>query len=431
MHAVQKTTLDTSGRITTGPLRPQMKQAFQRILQAGQGSKTTSTTMTTTTTPPPAAPPTSSSSHLSSSSSHQSRFNSILFHSQNFDNVHDQVEDDEQEAALRRFSAEFVIESMRFSIRDYLDCGADNVSQQQPLPESKLHSCLDLLSSNDLDQNRLGLQRLNLLTKGRALSSLHRSEELASMALVYGGAEPGSVEDRLRYVFATLICDAPHDDADMVNKGSFSDLLDDSDADSATSSLYYDEDEDTVIDNNENDMIDQLESLFNLSDLKSLDQQFVGKSESVFQQEEDEDFSTESEDEDDSEIHGKAWGALHNQALRVLANALAQISPSPYTKKLDTQHHQPIPLHDTIWRNIIRTLVRNIETAPNADITGYSLKILRMVHSLHPETVQPLLTQSLFPHLIHLSEYGEGHRFPMIHQEASALLKRAYKNITV
>mmetsp|Transcript_126 Transcript_126/g.217 ORF Transcript_126/g.217 Transcript_126/m.217 type:complete len:599 (+) Transcript_126:362-2158(+) len=469
---------------------------------------------------------------------HEDGISSILFHSQHAhkdyedysdfdddaggDNDYSDVDEDYdiERELMERFSQQFVVNSLRFSLRDDYDLqdyhryddgyGTHNNTkhdqkqrhrrdhrkkQTTHQPESKLESCLDLLSSTDLDQNRLGLQRLNLLTKGRALSSLHRSEELASFAIIYGttniGHEDvkgndgkyyhirnhpgGSIEERLRYVFATFICDAPHDDTAMINKSSFMNLpfvmkndeIDDDD--SATFSVYYDDgddekgewgeyefgqDIDEHVDDEgyDDDFFQELDRLVNLSDLtkqqqpEDEDDEFP-QAQTIIEEEYDQttNGSSETEDSDEDGITGKAWGALHNQALRVLANALSQITPSPYystnddnddgdddvQRQLEADLLLPhIPLGDTIWRNIIQTLVRNIRNNPNADITGHSLKIVKMLHTLHPDYIQPLLSQTLFPHLIHLAEYGEGHRFPVIHQEATALLKRAKATTT-
>lgn len=285
-------------------------------------------------------------------------------------------------------------------------------------PDSSLQSCLVLLSSFDLDQNRVGLQRLMLLTTGRALSGLHRSHELASYVVVYGG-QLGSVEDRLRYVFATMICDAPHDDRGMLDQNAFN-LSDVDDNEESTNPRFDDESLDVFEFDNVQGDGDDFAELHTADDGQKgcvgedRDDQIEKENDAG-----DDGQDSYSSDEDDSGEQGKAWGALHLQALRVLANALTRVVNS------SEKEIAPVPLHDTIWRNILQALVKNVENNSNADITGYSLKILRMIHSIHPETTQPLLRQTLFPHLVYLSEYGEGHQFPMIYKEALYLLKRA------
>jgi hypothetical protein len=267
------------------------------------------------------------------------------------------------------------------------------------VPNSSLQSCLDLLSSSDLDQNRVGLQRLMLLTKGRALSGMYRSEELASFALVYGG-ELGSIEDRLQYVFSTMICDAPHGDTHMLDQGAFnlddSDDCDDDDISTCPDMDNETQDENELVEEDVGDLMDGIEDNGSWDDYSS--------------------------DEEDSGEEGKSWGALHNHALRVLTSALTQVVNS---SSVESTSIVPIPLHDTIWRNIVQSLVKNIVNHSNADTTGYSLKIVRMVFSIHPELTLPLLRHTLFPHLVYLHHYGESHRFPMIHTEASYLLKQA------
>merc|ERR1712193_412134 len=88
--------------------------------------------------------------------------------------------------------------------------------------DSIIQKCLNPLSSNDIDQNRLGLQRLELLIKGgrkRSSASAEDDDDFVSKILVCGGPM-GSKEEMLRYVFATMICDSPHEDLsirDLIN----------------------------------------------------------------------------------------------------------------------------------------------------------------------------------------------------------------------
>ena len=77
--------------------------------------------------------------------------------------------------------------------------------------ESTLYKCLHLLSSTDIDSNKVGLQRLMLLTKGRRISSSSSSTDLVAPTIVYGGPL-GSIQEQLRYIFSTMICDDPHND---------------------------------------------------------------------------------------------------------------------------------------------------------------------------------------------------------------------------
>jgi hypothetical protein len=279
---------------------------------------------------------------------------------------------------------------------------------------SSLQSCLDMLSSQDLDLNRVALQRLFLLTKGRAVvSSGNQHETMASIALIYGGQEEeeeevwGSLEDRLRYAFCTMICDAPHDDVGMTRSSNTFTFIDQHDDENLCRTLVALMDGKNVHEDDDDDESDG--SIYST-------------------------YSMISEFDHDTP-QGKSWGVLHLQGLKVLVNALTQISHSIFLDSSDdtsdetiettTLRQRNIPLHDTVWRNIIHSLVHNIETNHTADITGYSLKILRLLHVIHPDMVQPLLQHTLFPHLVYLQEYGQSHLFPMIHAEATYLLRRA------
>merc|ERR1712176_327549 len=70
-----------------------------------------------------------------------------------------------------------------------------------------LRSCLRLLTTEDLDRNRVGLQRLAIAVTKEG----QQRDAPISRALVYGGPS-GSDEELLQFAFTALICDAPYDD---------------------------------------------------------------------------------------------------------------------------------------------------------------------------------------------------------------------------
>mmetsp|Transcript_18405 Transcript_18405/g.42257 ORF Transcript_18405/g.42257 Transcript_18405/m.42257 type:complete len:375 (-) Transcript_18405:9-1133(-) len=264
------------------------------------------------------------------------------------------------------------------------------------ISDNSIHSCLKLLSSDDLDQNRLGLQRLVLLTRGRTLSGLYRSEEIASRVLVFGGS-PGSVEERLRSVFSTMICNA-----DQAGEPCASQTISamDMDAKEALFDWILDYDPKTGMDGN-------------------------GKHISYYDIDE---FSCSSDCSDGHQrqpLHpqGKAEGALHNHALRILANALEWVAS--FDRKESLSEMEQEAFQGVVWESIIQSLMENIETNRNVDATGYSLRILRLLHCIHPETIESLLKYALIVHLLFFLEYGKQRLYPMIHSEASYLLEKA------
>jgi len=97
------------------------------------------------------------------------------------------------------------------------------------------------------------------------------------------------------------------------------------------------------------------------------------------------------------------------------------------------QEERQIPLDGTIWKNIIRCIVNNIESsndctgnARNINGIGYSLKILRLLYEIQSEKmILSLLRHTLFTSLVYLQEYSKVHQFPMIYKESSYLLQRA------
>jgi hypothetical protein len=145
--------------------------------------------------------------------------------------------------------------------------------------------------------------------------------------------------------------------------------------------------------------------------------------------EDDDDDSWFSGDDDDSILYsdgedgprGKSWGALHALALRVVANALEQILST------DTDSTASIiDFADSFWKQVVSALIHNVELCHNSEeVTMYSLKCLRLLHTLEPIVVKPLLQQTLMPYLLYLQDYGQREKFPMVESEASRLIKRA------
>jgi hypothetical protein len=209
-----------------------------------------------------------------------------------------------------------------------------------------------LLSSDDVDDNRTGLEKLLEASKSpRLLDTTNQIHDLVSYAIVYGG-EDGSVEELLRSCLLLFLCDDNGNDDDF---SVFSD---------------YDDDRD---------------------------------------------------DDDEAELRGKNLGALHLLSLQLIARSLEKILASDYSDS----EPESINFEDPFWANAVATLIHNIEMLPDADITGHSLKCMRLLHSLEPILVKQMLQQSLMPYIIHLKEYGENQKLPMIESEASRLLKRA------
>jgi len=119
--------------------------------------------------------------------------------------------DDESFTSSSSSSSSHIIDSSSIAA----DTGYPGTATYDNIPgssSSSIQSCLKLLSSEDIDRNRVGLQRLATLTKHkgrRRLSGPYRSKEIAPHVLVFGGP-PGSIEEQLRYSFSTMICDNPH-----------------------------------------------------------------------------------------------------------------------------------------------------------------------------------------------------------------------------
>lgn len=262
----------------------------------------------------------------------------------------------------------------------------------ESLPDNILHSCLNLLSSESLDLNRLGLQRLNLLINGRSISDSYRSKGIASYVLVLGGPL-GSMEELLRFFFVTMICDSPH------NIHSYQaarrtemrqQMLSEEEEALEHWILEYDPSKGSALDPSEES-----------DDLTNARNHFRDSERTV------------------RHSQGKAEGALHNHALKILAHALSKV----YVADSNAIAEIDLDLQGSMWRSIITSLVENIEINHNVNATVYAMRILRILYFVHPTTILPLLKYNLFAYLVDLKDYGERKRLPMVSQEASELLK--------
>jgi len=263
-------------------------------------------------------------------------------------------------------------------------------------PNNSIHKCLELLSSKDIDLNRRGLQKLNLLVHGRAaLDDEYGSREAVASVLVFGGPL-GSMEELLRFFFATAICDDPQTYSDSIR---------------------------TMIAKQQNFRTDSEEKLEDwlLYDYDASDQGFQNNENDDCEDADDDECSTYSFDWGDSKDpthpQGKDRGVLHNHALRILADALGHV----YIH--NRQSLQQIPIQNNLWKAILASLVQNIEHNYSVTATVYSMKILRLLSYFKPNEIQQLLSYSLYPILVHLCDYGTAYNLPMLTKEATKLLQ--------
>jgi hypothetical protein len=79
-----------------------------------------------------------------------------------------------------------------------------------------------------------------------------------------------------------------------------------------------------------------------------------------------------------------------------VVNALEQILSTGDT---DDTTASTIDFADSFWKQVVSTLIHNVELCHNReDETMYSLKCLRLLHSLEPIVVKPLLQQTRMPY---------------------------------
>ena len=264
----------------------------------------------------------------------------------------------------------------------------------ESLPDNILHSCLELLTSDNVGLNRIGLQRLNRLINGNVTDS-HRSKEIAPYVLVLGGPL-GSMEELLRFFFVTMICDAPHNThcyRAARRAERFEPRVSEGERILEEWVLNYDPSRRSSF-----NPFEDSEELASESSL-SLELEATKK-----------------------HSQGKAEGALHNHALRILANALSQV----YTDEPLALTEMDLP--NSLWMSIIPSLVENIERNYNVNTTVYSMKILRILSLVQPTLILPLLKYNLFVPLVELKEFGDENTLPVLSNEAVRLLKLTQGN---
>jgi len=330
------------------------------------------------------------------------------------------------------------------AITDQQQQQQQQLQQQQKNINAIIHDCLQLLSSTDIDQNRLALQRMELFLKGRFTSIVAATASVASSSssssdtmphaaaadvavaqlLVYGGTL-GSEAELVRYLFSTLICNTPGTatslDEFMVENTSCADD-DDEEEDADADALFdwileYDPTTTTTINSN--------------TDNHNYDV---------------DDDDEHSQEQLQQHPEGKADGILHTHALRILSHALDKLTSTTTTMTFvenDNSNNNnnttnnigkkgiasPLQGPMIIWKNIMQTLLDNIEhPARNINATGYSLRILRSLYEIeeeqyadshhHLRILRPLVQHSFVAQLVYLVDFGQHYQFPMIQTEA-------------
>jgi hypothetical protein len=87
-------------------------------------------------------------------------------------------------------------------------------------------ACVVLLSDKDIERNRTGFEYLNALTQPSTSSINHDEAKAIANSLIYGG-EPKSVENLLRYHFASFFCDFQEREEDNYDYDEDDDDVDD------------------------------------------------------------------------------------------------------------------------------------------------------------------------------------------------------------
>jgi hypothetical protein len=254
-----------------------------------------------------------------------------------------------------------------------------------------LGPCIRLMESPKEEDNRKGLQKL--------LSIAKRKNTGISSAVIYGLDIP--YRSRLRDLLVKFLCDpseAKHNDLPAISTET-------------KPTQSNDELMEMLCENSEStgDSTDLYKFLCEDYESKTSGELILSG----------QTFETEGNDADDDEDDGP-WGLhggrLHKLALHVLTEFLEQAIG-------EKEDSQKIDFNCPFWKSIAATIFHNIEVNCSEDISGYSLRCLRQLHSVEQETIHALVLRSLLPYISHLNQYGQQNNHALIKDEASILLQ--------
>lgn len=256
-------------------------------------------------------------------------------------------------------------ESMCVTIIDSVPVSPSWRDSVLPLtPGMTIESTIELMSSSSFDDNRKGLQLLNMMTKLNNFSSTPKST--ASYQIVYGDSD--WVVKRVRTLLLSFL------------SGKIV-------VDTLTS------------------VEDDLSMVSALSDDNSVASD-----------------ASDMENFRDTASNGRHGGALHCTALRVVVTSLEHICYSSCF--CDELEKRSIDFRSDFWKSLTEILTRNIETGTVADYTGYSLRCLRLLVEVETTAIIPLIRYTMLPFIMNLKDIGDQQNYPMIQDEVSKLLSR-------
>jgi hypothetical protein len=296
-----------------------------------------------------------------------------------------------------------------------------------------LPRCINLLSSVDTIGNLSGLRKLLETTRDRGFG------EQASVAFIYGD---GPDEIRLRQIFVRFLSndseknegneesvsessDSTEVDVDDDNDDSY---LGESDAecwsDSEEENDSFPRGKESVINHGHalQIILSSLETVSQTDDLEGSDSTEVDAdddNDDSYLGESDAECWSDSEEENDSFPRGKESGIHHGLALQIILSSLVTVSQT------DDLESKSIDFSDPFWKSVVGSLINDIETDYSNEITTTTLSCFRLLHTLEPVLVEPFLNQVLLPYLLHLRDYSDHYRLPLMNSEASRLLSRA------
>jgi hypothetical protein len=131
-----------------------------------------------------------------------------------------------------------------------------------------------------------------------------------------------------------------------------------------------------------------------------------------------EDSDSDSCYSDIDDAAGRHMGELRLPALRAMVSSLELVAG------LERTEFDNVDLLSPFWCSIVLSMSQMLEVVSIRPMhASLSIKCIRLLYSMDPDALNPVLTSTLMPFLLHAYEYGQTKRNKMLERESLRLLK--------
>jgi hypothetical protein len=131
-----------------------------------------------------------------------------------------------------------------------------------------------------------------------------------------------------------------------------------------------------------------------------------------------EDSDSDSIYSDIDDAAGRHMGELRLPALRAMVSSLELVAG------LERTEFDKLDLLSPFWCSIVLSMSQMLEVVSIRPMeAGLSIKCIRLLHSMDPDAMNPVVRCTIMPFLLHAYEYGQRKRNKMLERESLRLLK--------